>query len=84
MRVTSLYIRGIAYAVIAAIATQQFLVNTASAATDADGSRYIVLCYHSIPERYQGDPMSTSATRFVEHLEWLREQGYHPQKNNPL
>lgn len=76
MRVTSLYIRSIGYAVITAMVAQQLLVNPASAATDADGSRYIVLCYHSIPERYQGDPMSISATRFVEHLEWLREQGY--------
>lgn len=39
-------------------------------------NEFTVLCYHSIPERYHGDPMSISTTRFVEQVEWLREQGY--------
>lgn len=50
------------------------LLGTASAADDDNA--YIVLCYHSIPEHYHGDPSSISASRFVEQLEWLREQGY--------
>lgn len=41
-----------------------------------DNNQFLVLCYHSVPERYQGDPMSISTTRLVEQLEWLREQGY--------
>lgn len=48
----------------------------AVSAVEENDNFYIVLCYHSIPERYQGDPMSISVARFVEQIEWLREQGY--------
>ncbi len=75
LRSTLLHITRNGYASIIAIAVACFtLLGTASAA--GGDNTYIVLCYHSIPERYHGDPASISASRFVEQLEWLREQGY--------
>ena len=37
---------------------------------------YIVLCYHSVPEKYDGDPMAVSAENFISQLSWLRNAGY--------
>ena len=65
--------RGIRAAAIAAITINVALPGTASAAVD---NQYIVLCYHSMPERYNGDPMAISVPNFAEQLSWLREQGY--------
>ena len=37
---------------------------------------YTVLCYHSVPEKYDGDPMAVSAENFISQLSWLRNAGY--------
>lgn len=37
---------------------------------------YIALCYHSVPEKYDGDPMAVSAENFISQLSWLRNAGY--------
>lgn len=52
------------------------LISIGATSAADDRNSFVVLCYHSIPERHQGDPMSISTTRFVEQLEWLKEQGY--------
>ena len=59
---------------IAATAINCVLLGTAA----AQGDKYIVLCYHSVPERYNGDPMAVSAANLAEQLAWLRAQGYTP------
>lgn len=47
-----------------------------SAPALAIDNQYIVLCYHSVPERYNGDPMAVSAGNLAAQLSWLRAQGY--------
>ena len=58
---------------IAALAINCLLLGPAAAGA---GNNYIVLCYHSVPERYNGDPMAISASNLAEQLAWLRAQGY--------
>lgn len=59
------------YTMISIIAASLLLSVPAEAQNE-----FIVLSYHSIPERYHGDPMSISVSRFVEQVEWLKDQGY--------
>ena len=64
------------------IAALLLFANTGHAAAGADmpaaGSdqQYIVLCYHSIPARFNGDGGANSVANFTAHLAWLRENGY--------
>lgn len=58
---------------IAALAINCVLLGTATA---VEANKYIVLCYHSVPERYNGDPLAISASNLAEQLAWLRAQGY--------
>ena len=37
---------------------------------------YLVLCYHSIPARYNGDTNAISAPNLAEQLAWLQQAGY--------
>lgn len=67
------YTLGIGARIFAVLAITCVLVSTAAA---AEGNKYIVLCYHSVPERYNGDPMAVSASNLAEQLAWLRAQGY--------
>jgi peptidoglycan/xylan/chitin deacetylase (PgdA/CDA1 family) len=49
---------------------------TVAAAEQGSNQDYIVLCYHSIPARFNGDDGANSVTNFTSHLAWLRENGY--------
>lgn len=40
------------------------------------GQSYLVLCYHSIPARYNGDTNAISAPNLAEQLAWLEQAGY--------
>ncbi|RXZ36873.1 poly-beta-1,6-N-acetyl-D-glucosamine N-deacetylase PgaB [Oxalobacteraceae bacterium CAVE-383] len=55
---------------------------TGQAAVDsgpaAEPQKYVVLCYHSIPARFNGDGGANSVAAFTMHLAWLRENGYTP------
>jgi peptidoglycan/xylan/chitin deacetylase (PgdA/CDA1 family) len=48
----------------------------AVAAEQSGGQEYVVLCYHSIPARFNGDDGANSVANFTAHLAWLRENGY--------
>ena len=63
---------GICIKLIAATVINFALLGIAPAADN----KYIVLCYHSVPERYNGDPMAISVSNLAEQLAWLRAQGY--------
>lgn len=62
-----------ARAIFAALALATGLL---SAPAYAGNNEYLVLCYHSFPERYNGDPMAISAANLAAQLSWLRDQGY--------
>ncbi|MDE2089190.1 MAG: poly-beta-1,6-N-acetyl-D-glucosamine N-deacetylase PgaB [Gammaproteobacteria bacterium] len=49
---------------------------TLPASAACAGGEFLVLCYHSVPERYDADPMAVSAVNFVAQLAWLTSQGY--------
>ena len=42
----------------------------------ASAGSYLVLCYHSIPARYNGDANAISAPNLAEQLAWLSAAGY--------
>ena len=45
-------------------------------ASVATGQAYLVLCYHSIPARFNGDANAISAPNLAEQLAWLAQAGY--------
>jgi peptidoglycan/xylan/chitin deacetylase (PgdA/CDA1 family) len=51
-------------------------VAAATVAEPNTGQEYVVLCYHSIPARFNGDDGANSVANFTAHLAWLRENGY--------
>lgn len=59
--------------VLCAVAVGASLLSAASSAAE---NEYLVLCYHSVPERYNGDPTAISASNLITQLSWLRAQGY--------
>ena len=42
------------------------------------GQKYLVLCYHSVPTVFNGDPDGVSVLNLAQQLAWLRESGYSP------
>ena len=40
------------------------------------GQKYLVLCYHSVPTVFNGDPDGISVLNLAQQLAWLRESGY--------
>ena len=42
------------------------------------GQKYLVLCYHSVPTVFNGDPDGVSVLNLAQQLAWLRESGYTP------
>ena len=38
--------------------------------------KYLVLCYHSVPTVFNGDPDGVSVLNLAQQLAWLRESGY--------
>jgi biofilm PGA synthesis lipoprotein PgaB len=42
------------------------------------GQKYLVLCYHSVPTVFDGDPDGVSVLNLARQLAWLRESGYTP------
>ncbi len=42
------------------------------------GQKYLVLCYHSVPSVFNGDPDGVSVLNLAQQLAWLRESGYTP------
>lgn len=61
------------YSVVVMAAVALGLLSTPARGAD---NEFLVLCYHSFPERYNGDPMAISAGNLATQLSWLRDQGY--------
>lgn len=60
----------------AALAATVSATAAAAGAAPDTGQKYIALCYHSIPARFNGDGGANSVATFTSHLAWLRENGY--------
>lgn len=72
-RTASLFARAVRRSAVALAAVALSFLGTPARAADND---FLVLCYHSFPERYNGDPMAISAGNLATQLSWLRDQGY--------
>ncbi|KAF3996131.1 poly-beta-1,6-N-acetyl-D-glucosamine N-deacetylase PgaB [Glaciimonas immobilis] len=60
----------------AAAANATAMGNADVSARVADQQTYLVLCYHSIPARFNRDEGAISAPNFADQLAWLRDRGY--------